>query len=477
VDDKGPTPEPRTEREPRRLQDMPREVEAEHSFGVDPDFLHQIVVCLDENRHEQLGEMLEDLHAADLADLIEQLDPEHRERLIQTLVPGFDAEVLSYLDAAVREEVVELIEPKELAAAVAELDTDDAVDVIQDLDEEDQKAILENLPAETRQLVEEGLTFPEYSAGRLMQRDLVSVPPFWTVGNTLDYLRAAGDDLPEDFYAIFIVDPLHRPIGAVLLGRVMRQRRPVVLADLMTEDIHRIPATMDQEEVAFLFRQYGLVSAPVVDASGRLIGVITVDDVVDVIDEEAEEDILKLAGVGETDLHLSVAQTAWRRVRWLVITLFNTIIASFVISHFESTIERVVVLAILMPIVAAMGGNAGMQVVTVTVRALATKDIGPGNVFRVVGKELLIGIINGVVFAAIMGTIAAVWFGNTQVAAVLAAAMVFNMVWAGLAGTLIPLALARVGADPAVAAGPFLTTTTDVLGFFIFLGLATLVLL
>lgn len=446
-------------------------------YGITADLIGAVEDDLEHGRRDRVAALIAGLHAADIADLLEQVGTETRRALVAILRPDFDAEILSYLDASVREEVVEQIEPKELAAAVAELETDDAVDLIEDLDEADQRQILDNLPAEARQRVEEGLTFPEDSAGRLMQRELVSVPQFWTVGRTLDYLRAAGDDLPEDFYDIFVVDPRHRVVGSVPLSRIMRQKRSVGITELLTEDIHRITATMDQEEVAFLFRQYGLVSAPVVDPAGRLIGVITVDDVVHVINEEAEEDILGLAGVGETDLHAPTLATAWRRVRWLAITLVNTIIASVVISHFAATIAQAVVLAVLMPIVAAMGGNAGMQVVTVTVRALATRDLSPRNTLRVVGKEMVIGAINGVVFATIMGSIAALWFGDPVVAGVLAAAMVLNMLWAGLAGTLIPLALVRVGIDPAVAAGPFLTTTTDVLGFFIFLGLATLVLL
>lgn len=285
-------------------------------------------------------------------------------------------------------------------------------------------------------------------------------------------------DLPSTFYDIYVIGPDYHPLGSVPVSRLLRTDRPVPVTEIMVPDLKLIPAEMDQENVAFLFRQYGLVSAPVVDEGGRLLGAITVDDVVNVIDEEAEEDLLALGGVGETDFHASIPETAFRRMRWLVVTLVNTLIAATVISRFDATIEQIVALAVLMPIVAAMGGNAGMQVVTVTVRALAMRDLAPGsNVWRVVFKELAVAALNSTVFAAIMGGVAAVWFSSLQLGLVLGAAMIFNMMWAGLAGTLIPLTLSRLGMDPAISAGPFLTTTTDVLGFFSFLGLATIVLL
>lgn len=425
----------------------------------------------------RIEELIEGQHAADIAHLLEQLDPEERRLFIEITRHVLDPETLSHLDETVREEVLELLTPHEVAAAVAELDSDDAVDILEDLDEEQKRKILDSIPPEERAIIEEGLTYPEESAGRLMQRELVAVPAYWTVGECVDFLRAAKE-LPDDFYDLFLVDPAHKPIGSVPLSRAMRNRRNVRLSDIMETDLRTIPAEMDQEAVAHLFRSYALVSAPVVDAAGRLIGVITVDDVVHVIDEEAEEDLMSLAGVGETDFHAPAIDTAWRRMRWLVVTLVNTLIAATVISQFDATIEQIVALAILLPIVAAMGGNAGMQVVTVTVRALATRDLTPSNnVWRAVLKEVLIAAMNATVFAAIMGTIAAVWFSSPALGLVLGASMICNMLWAGLAGTLIPLTLSRLGMDPAISAGPFLTTTTDVLGFFSFLGLATLFLL
>jgi magnesium transporter len=336
--------------------------------------------------------------------------------------------------------------------------------------------VLQSVPAQERILLQQSLTFPEDSAGRLMQRELVAVPAHWTVGETIDFLRS-NKELPDDFYDLFVVDETHKPAGSVPLSRVLRSPRPTRLSDLMETELRLVPADTDQEQVAYLFRQYALVSAPVVDDAGRLIGVVTVDDVVRVIDEEAEEDLMKIVGASDTDFHAPPHIIAWQRVRWLIVTLINTMIAATVISQFQDTIQHTVALAVLMPIVAAMGGNAGVQVITVTVRALATRDITPqSNVLRIIGKELVVALLNALVFAAILGVLATWWFGHPQLGLVLAGAMIFNMVWAGMAGTLIPLIMDRLGFDPAVGAGPFLTTTTDVLGFFSFLGLATLFL-
>lgn len=450
--------------------------EEERSYGVDPEFVDEVADLLEAGRHEAVRAATDELHAADVADLIEQINPEQREELVEALRPGFDAEVLSYLNTDLREEVLDRFEPKELAAAVAELDTDDAVDLIQDLEPEQQAEILANLPPETRALVQENLTYEEYTAGRLMQRDLVAVPQFWTVGKTIDYMRAGADDLPETFYDIFVVDPMHRVVGTVPLARLMRARRSVRIADLLTDDFHIVPATMDQEEVAGMFRQYALVSAPVVDAAERLIGMITVDDVVHIIDEEAEDDLAKLGGVGDTSIYRSVVDTARTRVSWLTVNLATAFVASGVIALFEATIEQVVALAVLMPIVASMGGNAGTQTLTVAVRALATRELGAHNAARVVGKETLVGLLNGIVFAVMVGIIAGVWFGPA-IGGVIAVAMTINLFVASLFGVVIPLALDRMGVDPAIASSVFLTTVTDVVGFFAFLGLAAAVLL
>jgi magnesium transporter len=453
--------------------------ERDDDIEESPERLRLLREQLEAGELEPVRALAAEMHAADLARLIEVL-PEQREPLIRALRGNFDAELLAYLSPDLREEVIDLLEPKEVAAAVAELDTDDAVDVIQDLDEQAQREILDNLPPETRALVQEGLTFPEYSAGRLMQRELVSAPQFWTVGRLIDYLRAAAlsgaDEGPSDFYDVFVVDPLHRVVGAVPLSRVLRARRAVKLADIVNEDIQQIPAQMDQEEVARLFRKYALVSAPVVDAAGRLIGVITVDDVVDVIEEEAAEDLLRLGGVGQGDLYRAVLDTTQSRFSWLAVNLLTAIFASLVIGAFEGTIEKVVALAVLMPIVASMGGNAGTQTLTVVVRALATRQLTSANSWRVVGKELLVGVANGLLFAVIMGLVTWGWFHDPRIAVIIGAAMIINMICAGIFGASIPLVLRKLGVDPAISSAVFLTTVTDVVGFLAFLGLASLFL-
>jgi len=416
------------------------------------------------------------LHAADLADLLQLLPTEERIALVRALGREFDPDALSHLEESVREELVEALGPEWAGHLVAELESDDAVEVLEELPAEEQREILEHLPLPERIAVEEQLAFPEDSAGRLMQREFVAVPEYWLVGQTIDYLRTTPD-LPDEFYDIFIVDPRMRPVGGVPVSRVLRSKRTVPMRDLKLKELQLIPATMDQEEVAFLFRQYGLVSAPVVDGNGRLIGMITVDDVVDVIEEEAEEDILHLGGVSETDVFVPPAETVRRRAPWLFVNLVTAVLASVVIALFEETIARVVALAVLMPIVASMGGNAGTQTLTVAVRALATKELTWANASRVIAKELLVGCLNGLAFLALGALLALLWFQDPELALVFGLAMLINLVVAALSGVLIPLALYRLGYDPAVSSSVFVTTATDVVGFFCFLGLAKLVLL
>jgi len=470
----GPeTAKPLTEDEDRPRVETADEQEL---YGPSEELLENVSAALAEADIPQVEELIEDLHPADVADLIEHLEPEERKLFVEITRHVIEPETISHLDETVREEVVEQLGPKAVAEVVSGLDTDDAVELLEDLAPDQQERVLQSVPAEDRVLLQQSLTFPEDSAGRLMQRELVAVPSHWTVGETIDFLRNEKE-LPDDFYDLFVVDVTHKPLGSVPLSRAMRSPRPTRLTEIMETELRLVPADMDQEAVAYLFRQYALVSAPVVDDAGRLIGVVTVDDVVRVIDEEAEEDLMKIVGASDTDFHAPPHIIAWQRVRWLVVTLVNTMIAATVISQFQDTIQHTVALAVLMPIVAAMGGNAGVQVITVTVRALATRDITPqSNMLRIVGKELIVGFLNALVFAAILGALAAWWFGHTELGYVLAGAMIFNMVWAGMAGTLIPLAMDRLGFDPAIGAGPFLTTTTDVLGFFSFLGLATLFL-
>jgi magnesium transporter len=364
-----------------------------------------------------------------------------------------------------------------LAEAVRDLDSDDVVDLVEDLDEPQQEAILDALEESDRRAVEQSLSYPEYSAGRLMQREVVMAPEHWTVGQAIDFLRSE-QNLPYQFYHIVLVDPRMHPVGNVALGKLMASRREVLLRDIIEDIFKVIPVTQDEADVAYAFNQYHLISAPVVDAEGRLVGVITIDDAMAVLDEEHEEDILRLAGVGEeSSLSDTVAETARQRLPWLAVNLLTAILASLVIALFEDTIGKFVALAILMPIVASMGGNAGTQSLTVAVRALATKDLTGANVWRVIRREALVGLLNGLVFAVVMGVVSLIWFGSPILGYVIAAAMVINLMIAGLAGTIIPIALERAGVDPALASGTFVTTVTDVVGFFAFLGLAGVMLL
>ena len=389
-------------------------VDEEELYGPSEELLENVSAALAEGDIPQVEALIEDLHPADVADLIEHLEPEERQLFVEITRHVIEAETISHLDETVRDEVVEQLGPQALAEVVAELDTDDAVELLEDLEPEQQEQVLQSVPVEERVLLQQSLTFPEDSAGRLMQRELVAIPAHWTVGETIDFLRSEKE-LPDDFYDLFVVDETHKPVGSVPLSRVLRSPRATRLSELMETELRLVPADMDQEAVAYLFRQYALVSAPVVDEAGRLIGVVTVDDVVRVIDEEAEEDLMKIVGASDTDFHAPPHIIAWQRVRWLVVTLINTMIAATVISQFQETIQHTVALAVLMPIVAAMGGNAGVQVITVTVRALATRDITPqSNLLRIVGKELIVGFLNALVFAAILGVVAAWWFGHVE---------------------------------------------------------------
>jgi magnesium transporter len=453
----------------------------EPTYALAPGVDEEVARALDSDDVRRVREIVQGVHYSDVADLLERLSAEDRGRIVDIIRDEFPAGVLSELDESVRDQVVEHLGVDEVAAALVELDSDDALEVVEELPAEEQQQVLDAIPVGERTLIEEGLTYPEDSAGRLMQREVMTVPMHWTVGDTIDFLRASADSdapsLPKQFFDIFVVDQARRPVGAIALSRLLQARRPMPVTDIMQTEMKRLNVATDQEDVAFVFRQRNLVSAPVVDDSGRLVGAITVDDVVDVMHEEAEEDFMRLGGLPQDDLHAPPLRTAGRRFQWLFVTLINNIIAVTVISHFQATIEQIVALAVLMPIVAAMGGNAGMQAVTVVVRGLATKELTPSNLWRLVGKELGVGVANGVGFAVLAGGIAAVWFHNVPLGTVLGGAMIFNMAWAGLAGTLIPMALARFKVDPAIAAGPFLTTTTDVLGFFFFLGMATRFLL
>ncbi|MBE1294993.1 magnesium transporter [Phycobacter azelaicus] len=452
------------------------ETAPEDAYMLDRRLVAQILYAVDTNDQDRLAALMEPLHAADIADLLEQINAFDRARLIRLYDREFDGEILSELDESIREEVISILTPQVLAEAVRDLDSDDVVDLVEDLEEPQQEAILEALEDSDRIAVEQSLSYPESSAGRLMQREVVMAPEHWTVGQAIDFMRERSD-LPAQFYHVVVVNPRLHPVGNVTLGRIMSSRRDVALSDLFEETFQVIPVDQDEEDVAYAFNQYHLISAPVVDGEGRLVGVITIDDAMAVLDEEHEEDILRLAGVGESSLSDSVAETSKRRLPWLGVNLVTAICASMVISQFEATIQEIVALAILMPIVASMGGNAGTQSLTVAVRALATRDLTDSNVWRVIRREILVGMLNGLVFAVALGIVGMMWFSSPMLGAVIGGALVINMMIAGLAGTVVPVVLDKIGVDPALASGTFVTTTTDVMGFFIFLGTASMVLL
>lgn len=445
-------------------------IQAEDLLGLNPDVIRDAIVALDSDDATAIQQIVEPLHPAEIADLIEMLRGTMRTQLVELLRAKFDPEILAELDETVRDEVAEQLGTETIAKAIATLDSDDALNLISTLEETKQRRVLHAISFALRSMLEEGLAFPEESAGRLMQREFVAVPAFWTVGEVIDFLRES-DDLPDDFYDVFVVDPRHRLIGYVALNRILRAKRPVKVRDIMIEEFVSVPVQMDQEEVAYVFAQQDLVSAPVVDDSERLIGVITIDDIVDVIHQEAEEDIMRLGGVQEDDLYAAVLDTGKSRFSWLFVNLITAVMASLVIGLFQGTIEQVVMLAVLMPIAASMGGNAGTQTLTVAVRAIAMKELTTANAMRVLSKEVLVGTFNGLLFALIIGVIASIWSGSVAIGAVMAAAMVITMVIAGLAGAAIPLGLSRTRFDPAIASGVFLTTVTDVVAFLAFLGL------
>jgi magnesium transporter len=456
------------------MQDAASEVQLrDEEGGIRSDFLHTVAAALEEGDKARARALTLDLHEADLADLIELLRPDERASLIEALGDDFKAAALPELDEAVRDQVLEEMPAAQVAEVVQQLDSDEAVYLLEDLDKDEQKDILAKLPYFERIALQRSLEYPEDSAGRIMQTDLIAVPPFWSVGQTIDYMREAAD-LPDRFYEIFVVDPAYHLIGSVALNRLLRSKRPTTIEAITDQDIRPIPVESDQEEVARQFERYNLTSAPVIDQDKRLVGVITADDIVEVVQEEASEDILRMGGVGGESVSDTVWETTRLRFSWLLTNLGTAILASYVISLFEATIEQMVALAVLMPIVASMGGNAGTQTMTVAVRALATQNLGRVNAVRVILRESAVGLLNGLLFAVIMAAIAYFWFGSDQLGLVIGVAMIVNLFAAALAGILIPLGLDALDLDPAVASGVFVTTVTDVVGFFAFLGLAAL---
>jgi magnesium transporter len=436
----------------------------------------EVTRALDAHDHLRVTALLSDLTAQDTAELIEKIDPLRRQKLLATHGNDIDPEVFTNLQDDILAGILEQMSPYQVASIVSTLESDDALGLIEPLDDTFRREVIRNLSAKTRVALEEGLSFPEDSAGRLMQREVVAVPQFWTVGKTIDYLHNASTELPESFFDLFIITPTHHIVGKLTLSRLVRAGRSEKIDTLVTDETYPVPATMDQEEVALLFKREDLTSAPVVDDDGRLLGVITVEDVVHVISDEAEEDFLKIAGVYDGDFYRTIKDTTKSRFYWLFINLITAILAAYVISFFEATITQVVALAVLMPIVAGMGGNAGTQTLTVAVRALATNELSATNMWRAVGKETVMGLLNGAAFAILIGIFAGLWFLSPGLGLVIAAAMVINMVVAGFFGAIIPITLNKLGYDPAESSAVFLTTFTDVIGFFAFLGLASIFL-
>jgi magnesium transporter len=438
------------------------------------EFADEIAHRIETGDADFLREVVAELHEADLGDLIAALSPDDRVRLVELTGTDFDFSALNEVDDTVREEILEELEPETVAEGVRELESDDAVELLETLDEKDQEEILEKLPPQERDALERSLDYPENSAGRRMQTDFITVPPGWTVGQAIDYMRDTPD-LPERFYEIYAVDGERRWQGAIPLDVLLRSRRPVTLTDLIDPDRHRVSVTNDLDEVARLFGKYNLVAAPVLDADDRLVGVITVDDVVDVIEEEADEEIKALGGVtSDEELSDNFWTIAKGRFNWLLVNLATAFLASAVLGLFEGQLEKMVALAVLAPIVASQGGNAATQTMTVAVRALATRELGASNALRVVFRESLVGLVNGVAFAVITGVAAVAWFKIPGLGVVIGLAIICNLVAGALGGILIPMVLEKVRADPAVASGTFVTTVTDVVGFFSFLGIATL---
>jgi magnesium transporter len=458
---------------PPEVDEAPDHNVTDEESRLRPEFVERVLDAVETGDDETARKLVQPLHPADVADLIELARHDEREGLVKALAGIVSPDVLAEMNDFVREDLLDEMEPQQVADIAAQLETDDAVALIEDLDRDEQQAVLQRMEPDDRAAVEEALGYPEESAGRLMQRDVCAVPEHWDVGQVIDYLRSTRE-LPDDFWEVFVVNPAHHPVGTCKLSLILRTPRATPVTEIMQREQTLIPVDMDQEDVALRFQKYALVSAAVVDGEGRLVGMITVDDVVHIIQEEAGEDVLLLSGVGdEGDINEPVSESYRSRVRWLMANLLTALVAAFVIRQFEDSIERLAILAVLMPIVAAVGGNAGTQTLAVTVRAIATNQLTGSNRWRAVGRELRVALLNGMTIAVLIGTGVALVLGSYQLGMVIAVAMLGNIVVAGLAGVLVPLALERAGTDPAVASSIFLTTITDSMGFLLFLGLAT----
>ncbi|MEQ1547747.1 MAG: magnesium transporter [Chakrabartia sp.] len=455
-----------------RSPEIPVETQFNEDDHLKSGFVRDVLAAVEAGDDEGARKLVSPLHPADIADLFELAPADQRSALAAALADLLDGDVIAEMNDYVREELIDTLDAAQVAHIAGELDTDDAVAIIEDMEEDDQRAVLRALAPDDRAAIEEALSYPEESAGRLMQRELIAVPEHLNVGQVIDYLRE-NQDLTTDFWEVFIVDPQHKPIGTCHLSWILRTPRTVAMADVMKREQTLIPVDMDQEEVALRFQKYGLISAAVIDTSGRLVGMITVDDIVHVIQEEAGEDILKLSGAGEGDINEPIFDSYKSRVRWLITNLMTALVASSIIRFFEGTIAQMVALATLMPIVAGVGGNAGTQTMAVAVRALATNQLTQSNTMRTIAREIRVAVLNGITVAAVIGVGVTLVFGNVPLGMVIAAAMMTNIIVAGLAGVLVPVILDRMDIDPAVSSSVFVTMITDSMGFFAFLGLAT----
>ncbi len=445
-------------------------------YGLNPAFVEMVVDAAERGDSARLAELLDALHPADIADLMGFLSGAYREALVPLLKPDVLAEVLSELEGPLREDILEHVAPTALAEALGEMDSDDAADVVDDLEADVRGQVLARMSDVDRAGIEHALTYGEETAGRLMQREVLAAPQFWTVGQTMEHVRQASDDLPDLFFDVYVVDPANRPLGAAPVSRLLKARPDQLLSEIM-EAVTEIPAEMDQEEVAYIFDKYHLISAPVIERGGRLVGQITVDDIVGVIREESDEDMLALAGVSDAGRGATVFEVTRSRFWWLFINLGTAVLASGVIALFQGSIEKFAALAVINPIAASMGGNAGTQTLTVAVRAIATKELNATNVLLTIWRELAVGLLNGVAFFVVMGGVTLIWFHDPGMAVIAGSAMVINLFAAALAGIMIPLALDRLGFDPAASSVVFLTTVTDCVGYFSFLSLATIFLI
>ncbi|MBH71403.1 MAG: Magnesium transporter MgtE [Alphaproteobacteria bacterium MarineAlpha6_Bin6] len=445
---------------------------------VPSKFIHALMDSINLGLIDKTQSLLSDVSSGELANIIEQLDATNRKKLIFFLGSSIEPEIILELDKDIRKEIISVVGEHTFLNVVSKLDTDDLIVVLEELDDDLRGQYLKLLPKKSqRELVKKGLKFPENTAGRIMSTNVVSISASWTIGKTLKFLRQKKDLLPDDIYEVYILDSKKKPIGTLNLNTIVRSSSNTIVKDLMNTQFKTIPIDTDQEEIALGFKQNNLIAAPVVDKSGKIVGQINHDDIIDIIEEEAEEDLLRLSGVQSGDTYSAVLQTIKSRFSWLFINLLTAIAASFVIGIFEASLKQVVALAILMPIVASMGGNAGTQTLTVAVRSLALREITRANALRVIGKEFAVGAINGLIFAAIIGTIASYWFNLPLLGLVIAAAMILNLIIACLSGILIPLILDKTGIDPAIASTVVLTTITDIFGFFTFLGLGSIYLL